>query len=120
MNWILVFFGGGLGSVARYGISQLIKGWYDGNWPWATFISNVLACLALIILFLILPPSEKKDTPLYTFIAIGFCGGFSTFSSFSYESSLLIQNGNTGIAFLNMFVSVAVGVGILYFFSIRR
>ena len=120
MNWLLVFLGGGLGSVARYGITVITKGYYQGNWPWATFISNVLACILLVVLVYVLSPSEKEDNTLYMFLAIGFCGGFSTFSTFSYETSSLIQNGNIGIALLNILVSMAAGIGLFFLLSVKR
>ena len=120
MNWLLVFLGGGLGSVARYGITVITKGYYQGNWPWATFITNVLACILLMVVVYVLSPSEKEDNTLYMFLTIGFCGGFSTFSTFSYETSALIQNGHWGVALLNIILSVAVGVGVFFVLTVKR
>jgi CrcB protein len=120
MNWLLVFLGGGLGSIARYGVTLLTKQFHQGNWPWATFIANLLACILLVALVYLISPTEKEESALYAFLAVGFCGGFSTFSTFSYETSMLIQNGNWGLAFLNIFVSMTVGLGLFFFLTTKR
>lgn len=100
MNYLLVFVGGGLGSLARYGIWKWL-GIQSVNFPWATFVANAVSCLILgFLLGLELKGSMDDHSKL--FLMIGFCGGFSTFSTFSAESLKLMQYGHfmTGLAYI--------------------
>ena len=90
---LLVFFGGGFGSVLRY----IIGRWFNGagsTIPYGTFIVNVLG--SLIIGFVIGSFVKVAGTSNnYVFLlATGFCGGFTTFSAFAYENHLLLRNGD--------------------------
>lgn len=109
MNWIIVFVGGGIGSVLRFGIGKLIP-FKELSFPWSTFVSNFLACLlfALVLLFLDKSPKSYWIQP---FVLVGICGGFSTFSTFSYENFQLFQSGSYGVLSINVFVSVLLGFG---------
>lgn len=115
MSYLLVFIGGGVGCVARYAVSQSTSIFYKGSLPWATFISNILACvlLALIVVFF----SEKLSIYpwLSPLVLIGFCGGFSTFSTFSNQTAELFLNGQIAIALANILLSVVVGVGLIVY-----
>ena len=114
MNFLLVFLGGGLGSLARYGISLGTGKIYASHFPLGTFISNLLACLILgITLYWF---RDKLDTQhwIVPFVVTGFCGGFSTFSTWSKETLDLIQQGNTVWAMANIVVSLTVGIGLLF------
>ena len=106
MNWFLVFIGGGLGSLLRFGLSILLKN-TAGTFPVSTLVSNVTASFIIGILAgwgLKNSLSEEYKWLLAT----GFCGGFSTFSTFSNETVQLFQNGNGLNAFINIFISIAL------------
>ena len=105
-SFLLVFIGGGLGSICRYGISCLFKGpaW---DYPFATFIANALACILLGALVGISLKNEMNATTKLLLMT-GFCGGFSTFSTFSLETFELIQAGNYWYAFMNIGLSVFI------------
>jgi CrcB protein len=109
MNWILVFIGGGIGSMARFGMSKALP--YQNGFPWATFWSNLLACLvfALLMYFSTKIPKTEWIQPL---LLVGFCGGFSTFSTFSHENFLLLSNGQYSIFALNVLVSILAGIAV--------
>lgn len=102
----MVFIGGGLGSICRYGIAKLLQP-YELIFPWATFIANLLSCIilgALIGWF-----AKNTATPSYKLLWLtGFCGGFSTFSTFTYETYALLAAGNLSYAFMNIGVSMGI------------
>ncbi|MDX1408132.1 MAG: fluoride efflux transporter CrcB [Saprospiraceae bacterium] len=106
MDLIYIFVGGGLGSICRYGISRLALQW-NHPLPLGTIIANILACLALgLVVGWSMKSSEHRVAQLL--FAVGFCGGFSTFSTFSLENVTLWQNGAYGTAMLNMAISVVI------------
>ena len=106
MNFLAVFIGGGLGSILRYGISLLISKDLT-HFPLATFISNLLACIILASLVKLSLKGEI-ESKMMLLAATGFCGGFSTFSTFSLENIELIKTGHFGVAILNAVVSVVI------------
>jgi len=113
LNVLLVFIGGGLGSVSRYGIGALIKqaGWV--HFPWATLIANVLASSILAIAALLIA-DRMQEAQLRLLLITGFCGGFSTFSAFAYETVELYRKGATGMMALNVAVNVLLCVAVIY------
>jgi CrcB protein len=114
MNVVYVFIGGGLGSVVRYGISYFFTKWALDSFPFATFISNIIACLLLGTVTYYLAQKQLALTWIQPLIIIGFCGGFSTFSTFSNETLQLLNNGNFLIAAINIVFSIAIGIASIY------
>ncbi len=104
MNYLLVFIGGGLGSICRYGLNEALAR-YQFTFPWATFIANVLSCIVfgfIASLFL----KGSIGIPYRIFILTGFCGGFSTFSTFTHETFVLLNNQQLALAFANVILSL--------------
>ena len=72
------------------------------GFPFATIVSNILACMILGLFIHYISQKESNQTFITSFIAIGFCGGFSTFSTFSLETVELLKNGNYLFGFTNI------------------
>ncbi len=107
-TYLLVFVGGGFGSICRYGIAQLLQG-YQYDFPWATFLANALSCLLLgVLLGLSLKNGLADSTKLL--LMTGFCGGFSTFSTFTNENYQLLLSGHSTYAMLNIAASLLIGL----------
>lgn len=114
---IAVFIGGGLGSMARFGVSLGINKVGETLFPAATLLSNLLSCLVLSLLVGAFSDSMTKHPVFYLFMGVGFCGGFSTFSTFSLETFSLLKNGHVGMAIANVLISVTAGLFIFWFLS---
>ncbi|MBR0062180.1 MAG: fluoride efflux transporter CrcB [Selenomonadaceae bacterium] len=103
---LLVFTGGGLGAVCRFLVTTALAGKL-GNFPLGTLTANFLGSLLMGLVVGIL--AGRFDS-VRLFVAVGFLGGFTTFSSFSAETLALIQNGQLFAAAANVIVSVAAGL----------
>lgn len=107
-NLILIFVGGGLGSIARFGVGKYLAGW-SFSVPYGTLVANVLACVILgFFTGAVALRSSDAALPYRAFLAVGFCGGFSTFSTFSNETLLMLLNNRWGDAIFNIILSVVL------------
>ena len=108
--FFLVFIGGGLGSVVRYATVLALTRWLPvSRFPWGIFVVNIVGSFVLGWL-LALPLAKNLDNTTWLLAATGFLGGYTTFSTLSANTLLLLQNGNTLLALLNGFGSVLIGV----------
>ncbi len=108
---LLVGIGGGLGSVARYACYRFITDSHQYAFPWGTFLVNVLGCLLIGIFHALAEKGNLMTPETRLFLTAGFCGGFTTFSSFAYENISLLKAGD----FINfsLYTACSVLVGLL-------
>lgn len=114
MTYFYIFLGGGLGSLARFLASRVSSQIIDTEFPIGTFLSNILACTLLAIVVVLFAGKQQEYQWIQPLLIVGFCGGFSTFSAFSNETFQLLNSGQVVMAILNILLSVAIGVGLIF------
>ncbi|MFT5149028.1 MAG: CrcB protein [Flavobacteriales bacterium] len=114
-----IFLGGGLGSALRYLISWLVNGLKINFTPLGTLSANIISCIIMAITLMVLSSRGDQSDWMRAFVLVGFCGGLSTFSTFSFETFTLLKSGQTGMAILNIAISVLMCLAIFYFFVKR-
>lgn len=107
----LIFVGGGLGSITRFLLGRWVTTLHQLNFPFGTLVVNIVACFVLGAIVGMADHKQVMSPDMRVFWAVGFCGGFSTFSTFSYETLLLFQQPNVGGGLLYVVASVALCVG---------
>ena len=111
---LIVFIGGGIGTVFRYLLSKLIP--YSGNgFPWSTFSTNLIGCFIIGILssyFLKTVSNDQSDLVLFS--TIGLCGGITTFSTYAYENLNLIKSEDHLNFLIYTLISVILGIIMVY------
>jgi len=93
LSLVLVFVGGGLGSMARYGISKLLHQ-ISIDFPWATLCANAIGCLIIGMLMGGFHSSGVLSEHQKLLLVTGFCGGLTTFSTFTFENVSFIKGGH--------------------------
>ena len=106
---VLVGIGSGIGGIFRYLISLFIGHTHNG-FPWGTFAVNIVGSLLIGILWGLSSRSHTLSPAISLFLMVGFCGGFTTFSTFSKEGLALLQANNYILFSLYAFGSLALGI----------
>lgn len=114
---VFVFLGGGIGSVIRFLISFLVNSQNKISLPWATFLSNLSSIFILLLAYYLSGVKSTVSETTRYLILIGFCGGLSTFSTFSFETAELFRKGEFLIAMSNIIFNnlFCIAFVILYF-----
>jgi fluoride exporter len=110
----LVGIGGLLGSVARYAVALLFAGQSSSTFPFATLVVNIAGCFLIGIVFALSERGNIVSPEWRIFLTTGFCGGFTTFSTFSYESLRLLEDGEIIYLSANILISVVAGLAATY------
>lgn len=106
---LMIFLGGGLGSALRFLISKGLNS-ETAFIPFGTFSINILGSFLLGLILGYASRSEMFNSNIVLFLSIGFCGGFTTFSSFALENHALLRNGDYLNFFIYTFGSIILGI----------
>ncbi|MDO4814121.1 MAG: fluoride efflux transporter CrcB [Gemella sp.] len=110
MNIIFIGIGGALGAIARHSLGLYIKNQFNTVFPVSTYTINIIGCLIIGILYGILDKYNLGNSVWNYLLVIGFCGSFTTFSTFANENVNLFQNGNIFTAICYIMASVIIGI----------
>jgi len=111
-SYILVALGGAIGSVSRFGISQIFSSKVPTSFPWATLLINLAGCLLIGLIVGLAERYQVSSRSLRCFFIVGICGGFTTFSAFSLETLRLFQASQNIQAILYILASILLGLAL--------
>ena len=110
---LFIFVGGGFGSVLRYAIGKWLNATENGM-PYGTFAANILGSLLIGIILGYAAKSETLSQNYVLLLATGFCGGFTTFSTFAYENQVFLKSGDFSSFALYTIASFVVGFSAVF------
>ena len=105
--------GGFLGTVARFLVSKLSQQMFQTTFPLGTLIVNLAGCFILGIIYGLMERGELFSSDVRLFLTVGFCGGFTTFSTFAFENANMLRDGNFTQVALYTGISVIIGIAAL-------
>jgi fluoride exporter len=105
-KYLYVFIGGGLGSAARYWLSGLVQRTANSLFPYGTLSVNIIGCFLIGLLMTTFEDRFLLNPTLRVFLTIGILGGFTTFSTFSYDTISLVRDAEYFHAFGNIALSL--------------
>ena len=109
MSLLLVALGAAVGAAARWLVDRSVQSRHTSVFPWGTFVVNVVGSLLLGVLL-----GARSAPDLVLVLGTGFCGGFTTFSTFSFETVVLTGEGRAAVARGYVLASLAAGLGAAY------
>jgi CrcB protein len=107
---LLVGTGGFFGSVSRFLASRFMQNYFPSAFPFGTFFVNITGCFLIGLIYGFSEKSSLLTSNWKLFLAVGFCGGFTTFSTFANENLALLRDGEFFNFILYTFLSVFLGI----------
>jgi CrcB protein len=107
---LAVAVGGAFGAVSRYGVDALVERRSESLFPWSTFVINLSGCFAVGFLIAAIVDRQRAPQWLRVGLVVGFCGGYTTFSTFAQETLDLVEARDVGLAVASVVASVVLGV----------
>lgn len=111
---VAIALAGAAGALARYGLEGLVARRSPGVFPWGTFAVNVTGALLLGFVFTVMTEQLSTAPWLRAGLTIGFLGAYTTFSTLSFETYRLLEDGAVGVAVANAVASLAGGLAAVY------
>ena len=111
---LYIFIGGGTGSVLRYLLTIAIQRQTGTAFPWGTFAVNIIGSFVIGIFFGMAEKAHLISANMNVFLITGFCGGFTTFSSFADDMFLLMQNKHWGYFSAYLVLSIVLGIVLVW------
>ena len=108
MRYLLIFAGGGLGAVLRYWAQGLVYNRMGSAFPYGTVLVNIVGCFVIGLLMVSMEERFLATPALRLFLTVGILGGFTTFSSFAFETMAMFRDGESALALANVDLSVLV------------
>lgn len=113
-NLLLVGLGGGIGTIGRYLVQKWVNGVYQQSFPLATFLINITGCFLIGVLYALAEKSNVLSPQSRLLLITGLCGGFTTFSTFAFENTVLLRTGDIVTFILYAAGSVIIGILAVY------
>lgn len=114
INILLVGLGGASGSILRYLCQKWVNESYQHSFPLATFLVNITGCFLIGILYALGEKGNILSPQTRLLLVTGFCGGYTTFSTFAFENMMLLRSGDNFYFLLYAIGSVVVGITAVY------
>ena len=122
MNYVLVLVGGGFGSLARYAVGTAIVTRMGRRFPFGSVAVNITGCFLIGLLMTLLSKRVPYSENFRLLLVVGFLGGYTTFSSFEWETYAAVRGGSFWLGTINVVGSVALGYAAVWLGSmlVRR
>ena len=113
-KFLAIGCGGFIGALSRYGLSGLAHRWWGSSFPYGTLLVNVFGCLLLGALMYLIKDRALLSPNMRLFATVGILGAFTTFSTFGYETVMLMRSRELIPVFINIGANVILGLAALW------
>jgi CrcB protein len=114
VKYLLILVGGGVGSLARYLAASAVATRWGARFPWGTMAVNVSGCFLIGLIMTVLTERAALSPNWRFALVVGFLGGYTTFSSFEWETYSAVREGGSWIGLANVVGSVVLGYGAVW------